>query len=199
MVGVVGAAIVRDGRLLAARRTAPPELAGRWELPGGKVEPGESPDSALRREVAEELGCAIEVTRWLATSVPIDGARVLTVALARITRGEPRPVEHDAVCWLDATELESVDWLPADRPFLTAIRAALVGDHEEMRGIFFEEAQARSVAEQLVREGFEVSVVRERLAGEDDDLDHPWAVLTDAPRLRLELLVDQYDGWLDAD
>jgi 8-oxo-dGTP diphosphatase len=199
MVGVVGAAIVRDGRLLAARRTAPPELAGRWELPGGKVEPGESRDSALCREVAEELGCAIVVTRWLAPSVPIDGARVLTVALARITRGEPQPVEHDTVRWLDATELESVDWLPADRPFLTAIRAALVGDDAGMRGIFFEEAEARSVAEQLVREGFEVSVVRERLAGEDDDLDHPWAVLTDAPRLRLELLVDQYDGWLDAD
>ena len=62
MAAVVGAAIVRDGRVLAARRTAPPEAAGRWELPGGKVESGETPDAALVREVAEELGCTVAVT-----------------------------------------------------------------------------------------------------------------------------------------
>lgn len=68
-----------------------------------------------------------------------------------------------------------------------------------MRGIFFDEDAARAVASELLRDGFEVTVLRERFAGEDDDLDHPWAVLTDAPAYRLELLVDQYDGWLDAD
>jgi hypothetical protein len=68
-----------------------------------------------------------------------------------------------------------------------------------VRGIFFEEDDARSVVRDLEREGFTATVVRERFAGEDDDLDHPWAVLTDAPGVRLELLVEQYDGWLDAD
>ena len=68
---VVGAAIVRDGRVLACRRTAPPEAAGRWELPGGKVEPGEAPEAALVREVREELGCDIAVTAWLADEAPI--------------------------------------------------------------------------------------------------------------------------------
>jgi hypothetical protein len=77
--------------------------------------------------------------------------------------------------------------------------ARLLGHDDQVRGIFFEEADARTVANDLRSEGFEATVVRERFAGEDDDLDHPWAVLTDAPDVRLELLVEQYDGWLDAD
>ncbi|MET9965659.1 NUDIX domain-containing protein, partial [Streptomyces sp. NPDC006356] len=57
---VVGAALLAGGRLLAARRSAPEELAGRWELPGGKVEPGEAPEAALVRELREELGVDAE-------------------------------------------------------------------------------------------------------------------------------------------
>ena len=68
-----------------------------------------------------------------------------------------------------------------------------------MRGIFFDEDEARIAAASLVRGGFSAEVVRERLAGEDDDEDHPWAVLTDAPETVLELLVENYDGWLDFD
>lgn len=68
-----------------------------------------------------------------------------------------------------------------------------------MRGIFFDEDDARAAAAVLVRGGFRADVVRERLAGEDDDEDHPWAVLTDAPEIQLEMLVETYDGWLDAD
>ena len=66
-----------------------------------------------------------------------------------------------------------------------------------MRGIFFDEDQARTVVARLVRDGYDATLARERLAGEDDDEDHPWAVLTDAPAIVLELLVEQYDGWLD--
>ncbi|WP_370291066.1 hypothetical protein [Nocardioides sp.] len=68
-----------------------------------------------------------------------------------------------------------------------------------MRGIFFEEDHARAAALALVQAGFAAEVVRERLAGEDDDEDHPWAVLTDAPEIQLEMLVETYDGWLDPD
>ncbi|MBM7516139.1 hypothetical protein [Nocardioides nitrophenolicus] len=68
-----------------------------------------------------------------------------------------------------------------------------------MRGIFFDEDDARAAALVLVRGGFAAEVVRERLAGEDDDEDHPWAVLTDAPEIQLEMLVETYDGWLDYD
>ncbi|MEV5001270.1 hypothetical protein [Nocardioides sp. LML1-1-1.1] len=66
-----------------------------------------------------------------------------------------------------------------------------------MRGIFFDEEHARSAALALVRGGYQAEVVRERLAGEDDDEDHPWAVVTDAPEVQLDLLVEMYDGWLD--
>jgi hypothetical protein len=66
-----------------------------------------------------------------------------------------------------------------------------------VRGIFFEEDDAAAVVARLRSSGYEAGVSRERLAGEDDDEDHPWAVLTDAPELVLELLVDEYDGWLD--
>ena len=68
-----------------------------------------------------------------------------------------------------------------------------------MRGIFFDEDDARAVVARLVRDGFQADLARERLAGEDDDEDHPWAVTTDAPELVLDVLIDEYDGWLDND
>jgi hypothetical protein len=67
------------------------------------------------------------------------------------------------------------------------------------RGIFFDEDAALAVAARLTTEGFLVEVTREKLAGEDDDEDHPWAVVTDAPPVVLELLVDEHDGWYDAE
>ena len=118
---VVGAAILRDGRVLAARRTAPADTAGRWEFPGGKVEPGETPEAALVREVAEELRCRVEVTGWLAGEVAIGISHTLAVALVRLVDGEPDPVEHDLVRWLAAGELGDVDWLEPDRPFLAEL------------------------------------------------------------------------------
>ncbi|GEP34869.1 hypothetical protein NSZ01_26370 [Nocardioides szechwanensis] len=203
MSQVVGAAIVRHSRVLAARRTAPPEAAGRWELPGGKVEPGEDPAAALEREVAEELGCTVEVTGWLAGRAPIgqpgNQTHELTVAFARLVAGEPEPTEHDQVRWLTRDELGEVDWLEPDRPFLPEIAARLGSPDALLRAIFFDADDARAVRDRLTRDGFEASVVRERLHGEDDDEDHPWAVLSDAPELVVELLVDEYDGWLDRD
>ena len=68
-----------------------------------------------------------------------------------------------------------------------------------MRAILFDADDAEAMAARLRADGYEASVLRERLAGEDDDEDHPWAVLTDAPLLMVEVLVDEYDGWLDAD
>ena len=94
---VVGAAIVRDGRVLAARRTAPASAAGRWEFPGGKVEPGESDADSLVREIDEELGVEITVDGWLAGEQPVGEAYLLRVALATLVGGEPTPTEHDRV------------------------------------------------------------------------------------------------------
>ena len=66
-----------------------------------------------------------------------------------------------------------------------------------MRAIFFEEDDAQAVVARLRADGFEARIERERLAGEDDDEDHPWAVVSDAPAFMLEVLVDTHDGWLD--
>ncbi|MEJ7834304.1 MAG: NUDIX domain-containing protein [Nocardioides sp.] len=122
---VVGAAIVRDGSVLAARRTAPAAAAGRWELPGGKVEAGETPERAVAREVREELDVEVVVTGWLSGRAPIGEAYELSVALVELTSGEPRPGEHDRLRWLGADELDDVDWLEADRPFLPELGAIL--------------------------------------------------------------------------
>lgn len=73
-----------------------------------------------------------------------------------------------------------------------------MGDDGGVRGIFFDEDEARAAAAALIADGYAAEVRRERLAGEDDDEDHPWAVTTDAPDIALELLVERYDGWLDA-
>ena len=123
---VVGAAILRGGRVLAARRTSPAAAAGRWEFPGGKVEPGESPEAALVREIAEELGCAVAVTGWLPGEVPIGQRHVLRAALAVLVAGEPEPVEHDAVRWVGPEELGDLDWLEPDRPFLEPLRTRMM-------------------------------------------------------------------------
>jgi 8-oxo-dGTP diphosphatase len=122
---VVGAAIVREGRVLAARRTRPSAAAGRWEFPGGKVEAGESSEQALVREVAEELGVTVAVTGWLAGEAPIGTTHVLTVAHSRLVDGDPAPTEHDEVRWLSADELDDVDWLEPDRPFLAELKEIL--------------------------------------------------------------------------
>src|SRR5919202_435164 len=76
---VVAAATVQHGRVLAARRTRPPHAAGRWELPGGKVEPGEQPEAAVVRELREELACTVRVTGRLAGAEPVGDGLELRV------------------------------------------------------------------------------------------------------------------------
>jgi mutator protein MutT len=120
---VVAAAVSRaDGALLAARRSAPPELAGRWELPGGKVEPGEDDVTALARELLEELGVVVEVGERVGGDWPIRPGVVLRVYRGVIREGEPRPLEdHDALRWVTTDEWDTLAWLPADRPIVATL------------------------------------------------------------------------------
>jgi 8-oxo-dGTP diphosphatase len=121
---VVGAAIVRAGRLLVAQRAYPESLAGRWELPGGKVEAGEDEPAALARECREELGVELVVGQRVGGDLTIPGGRLLRVYEAS-TDDEPTAHEHVALAWVPAGELEDLDWLPADRPLVPALRELL--------------------------------------------------------------------------
>ena len=129
---IVAAAIVTNGRVLACERSAPPEVAGRWEFPGGKVEPGETDAQALVRECAEELGVRVEVGARVGPDVPLaHGRAVLRVFAVTLLDGDvPRALEHAAMRWLAADELDSVPWLPADKPIVAELPALLTDQFE---------------------------------------------------------------------
>lgn len=125
---VVAAAVISGSAVLAAQRVRPPELAGRWELPGGKVAAGESERDALVRELAEELGVAaadVVVGDRLGHDIALDGAATLRAYRVRLVRGEPRPRDHRALRWVTVGELHDVDWVPADRGWLGDLAGAL--------------------------------------------------------------------------
>lgn len=127
VIHVVGAAIVEGDRCLVAQRSAAMALPGKWEFPGGKVHAGEGPRAALAREISEELGLRVEVGARLGVGFDEQGTRRvrLEVFLCKVRGGSLQLAEHAAVRWLAADELETVDWAPADRPVLPALRAAL--------------------------------------------------------------------------
>ena len=140
--------------LLAARRTDPPALAGLWEFPGGKVERGETPERALRRELREELGVEVEIGEeilgpddggdygcdtpvWMLRPGDVEGVRlVLRIWWATIAPGvdgvavEPRPLEdHDELRWLEPGAWRDVAWLPADKRIVEALITDAVERH----------------------------------------------------------------------
>jgi 8-oxo-dGTP diphosphatase len=124
-ISVVGAALVRDGRVLASRRTGPPHLAGLWEFPGGKVEQGETDEQALLRELDEELGVVAAVGDRLGGDLLIGETAVMRIYLCTLVAGEPQLVDHDAHRWLAADELDEVPWIPVDAPVVEELRQLL--------------------------------------------------------------------------
>ncbi|OMH31162.1 (deoxy)nucleoside triphosphate pyrophosphohydrolase [Tersicoccus sp. Bi-70] len=131
-VMVVGAAVVDDarrpGRLLVARRSAPAALAGLWEFPGGKVEPGESGEDALVRELDEELGITAELHEELpgpsTEGWPLSGTAAMRVWVAT-TGDRPRALQdHDELRWVDLDDpaaVTALPWIPADLPIVEAL------------------------------------------------------------------------------
>ena len=147
---VVAAAIVDDverpTRVLAARRTGPPTLAGKWELPGGKVEPGEDPVAALHREIIEELQISLtlgaEVVPTMAelsatvvargtvrsdnSAWPLSDTLEMRIWVASVRAGEvTASTDHDRLLWVGADEIAHLDWLPGDRAAVAELRRLL--------------------------------------------------------------------------
>ena len=125
-VEVVAAIIVADGKVLATQRGYG-EHKDKWEFPGGKIEPGETPTQALRREIREELSAEISVDRFVCTVEHDYPTFHLTMHnyLCHIASGHLQLLEHEAARWLDLDHITSVDWLPADLKILAPLRQLL--------------------------------------------------------------------------
>ena len=117
-IHVVGAVIVKNGKILCAQRGRNQPLPLKWEFPGGKMEAGESPQEALLREIQEEMHCRIEIGDQIeANAYEYDfGIVHLTTFYCKIIDGMPVLTEHISIQWLPHTELMTLDWAPADIP-----------------------------------------------------------------------------------
>jgi 8-oxo-dGTP diphosphatase len=126
-IHVVGAVIIQNGLVLCAQRGQGGSLAGLWEFPGGKIESGESPAAALKREIAEELDCTIEVGDLITTTVYVYefGTVNLTTFYCRLTSGTPTTSEHAAIRWLRPADFATIEWAPADIPAIHLIQEHL--------------------------------------------------------------------------
>lgn len=126
MINVV-CAVIRDasGRLLVCQRPAGKALAGKWEFPGGKVETGEEPVDALKREIAEELGCEISVGEQLEAVMHHypEFSISLTAFLCTMVSGDVHPLEHAEVRWVTLEKCPQLDWAEADIPIWTSLQS----------------------------------------------------------------------------
>lgn len=122
-INVVGAVLVRNGKVLAAKRSSSMSLPGMWEFPGGKIEKNESPEQALRRELKEELLCDAVVGDHIETTEHAYGFGVVTLSTyyCSLLDDEPSLTEHSEIRWLPFSDLLELDWAPADIPAVQKI------------------------------------------------------------------------------
>lgn len=124
-IEVAAGILSSEGRVLIAKRSAGAPLGGLWELPGGKVEPGETSEEAVRRELSEELGVAVRVEGLFATSEYLSELATIRLSAYRVTLlgGTPEPTVHEELRWVSPSELEGYDFAPPDVPIVRALAA----------------------------------------------------------------------------
>ena len=127
MIDVVAAVIVKDNKFLITRRAPKLNLEGMWEFPGGKIEKGETPEEALKRELAEELEIETEVGNYIETSIHeyLNVTVKLMAYFATVISGEIKLSVHDEVKWISISEVENFQFAPADIPFIEKLKEVL--------------------------------------------------------------------------
>lgn len=123
-IEVAAAIIIKDGQILAAQKGYGP-FEGMWEFPGGKLEPGETPEDALSREIKEELNTQVKIDAFLTTveyDYP-DFHLIMHCYLCSLTGKHPTLLEHKSARWLEKENLDSVHWLPADLDLIQRLKS----------------------------------------------------------------------------
>ena len=126
---VTAGILVRDNTIFIAKRGPEGRFAHRWEFPGGKIEPGESPEDCLTREMAEEFAIEVCVGEFFTESLhTFPGGQILVYAyFGRWVGGDIRPVEHEEYRWVPASELVDYDFAPADVPIAAKLMREFPG------------------------------------------------------------------------
>ena len=127
MIQVTCAIIIHNERVLAARRARHKHMGGYWELPGGKIEAGETPEESLAREVSEEMGITVEVGGHFYTNQHDYGDKqiILMAYLCNWSGGHLTLTDHDAIEWCTSQDLKNLNWAPADLPIVQVLASAM--------------------------------------------------------------------------
>lgn len=132
-IHVTCAIIEKDGKVLSTQRSETMNLPLKWEFPGGKIDIGESPEDCLKRELQEELGVSITISRYLAPSTHQYPTFIITLYpfVCSITIGEIKLHEHKDLAWLTPDKLHELDWAEADIPIMNNYRNTLLSHFKD--------------------------------------------------------------------
>lgn len=124
LIAVTAAILIKGSKVLIAQRKSTAHQAGKWEFPGGKIEPGETPEACLRRELQEEFGIDTQIGQFLAESVfHYEEISIRLLAYqATLIEGRLEPNDHDAIAWVAPHQMDPYEFAPADLPFVVMLK-----------------------------------------------------------------------------